>query len=135
MRIAVVGAGSWGTTLADLLVRKSERVRLWAYEPEVAEDINRKHENELYLPGISLAENLQADTDLAGVVDGSEIVVLVCPSHVMRSLLLRLAGKLNRGVIIVNAGKGLENKTLLRMSQVEAEVLPGELDHRHVTLS
>ena len=135
MRIAVVGAGSWGTTLADLLAKKSEQVSLWALEPEVAEDINTRHLNELYLPGILLCRSLRADTDLAAVVSEVEVVVLVCPSHVMRSLLNRLAGHLSRGVIIVNASKGLESKTLLRMSQVEAEVLPGELDCRHVTLS
>ena len=135
VRIAVVGAGGWGTTLADLLAKKSEQVRLWAFEPEVAEDINTRHLNELYLPEISLSRSLSADTDLAAVVSEAEVVVLVCPSHVMRSLLTRLAGHLSRGVIIVNASKGLESKTLLRMSQVEAEVLPGDLDCRHVTLS
>ena len=135
MKIAVVGAGSWGTTLADLLAKKSEQVHLWAFEPEVAEDINTRHLNELYLPGILLCRSIRADTDLAAVVREAEVVVLVCPSHVMRSLLTRLAGHLSRGVIIVNASKGLESKTLLRMSQIEAEILPGELDCRHVTLS
>ena len=135
MKIAVVGAGSWGTTLADLLAKKSEQVHLWAFEPEVAEDINTRHLNELYLPGILLCRSIRADTDLAAVVRKAEVVVLVCPSHVMRSLLTRLAGHLSRGVIIVNASKGLESKTLLRMSQIEAEILPGELDCRHVTLS
>ena len=135
MRIAVIGAGSWGTTLADLLVKKSEQVRLWAFEPEVAEDINTRHLNELYLPGISLAESLRADTDLTEVVNGAEVVVLVCPSHVMRPLLKRLDEDLSRGVILVNASKGLESKTLLRMSQVEQEVLSSELGHRHATLS
>jgi len=91
--------------------------------------------NELYLPGILLCRSIRADTDLAAVVSEAEVVILVCPSHVMRSLLTRLAGHLSRGVIIVNASKGLESKTLLRMSQVEAEVLPGELGCRHVTLS
>ncbi|MFC1537407.1 NAD(P)H-dependent glycerol-3-phosphate dehydrogenase [Gemmatimonadota bacterium] len=69
------------------------------------------------------------------MAEGAEVVLLVCPSHVMRTLLTRLIGHLSRRVIIVNASKGLENKTLLRLSQVEREVIPAELGHRHVTLS
>lgn len=135
MRIAVIGAGSWGTTLADLLAGKSEQVGIWAFEPEVAEDINARHRNELYLPGIALAESLRADTDLGAVARGAEVVVLVCPSHVMRSMLSGLAGHLNSGVVVVNASKGLESGTLLRMSQVEQDVLPAGLGYRHATLS
>jgi len=135
VKIAVIGAGSWGSTLANLLCKKKEEVTLWAYEPEVAGEINRFHRNELYLPGIELEPGLAADTDLEAVVEGAGVVVMVCPSHVMRSLVTRMAGLLSRGVIIVNASKGLETGTLLRMSQVIEEVLPEEIEARLTTLS
>ncbi|MEA2062891.1 MAG: NAD(P)H-dependent glycerol-3-phosphate dehydrogenase [Gemmatimonadota bacterium] len=135
MKTAVIGAGSWGTTLADLLAKKGEEVHLWAFEPEVAEQISSRHVNELFLPGVSLSEKLRVGTDLGQVVSGAEVVVMVCPCHVMRSLLEQLAGHLGSGIILVNASKGLETKTLLRMSQVEQEVLPSRLGCLHVTLS
>jgi len=135
VKIAVIGAGSWGTTLANLLVKKNEDVTLWAYEPEVAEGINRFHRNELFLPEIRLNPRLEATTELETVVQGAGLVLTVCPSHVMRSLVSRLAKNLSKGVIIVNASKGLETRTLQRMSEVIGEVIPKSLDARLATLS
>ena len=135
MKIAVIGAGSWGTTLANLLAKKNEEVTLWAYEPEVAEEINRFQRNELFLPEIALSRRLVATSELDTVVQGAEVVLTVCPSHVMRSLVGRLAKHLSKGAIIVNASKGLETKTLLRMSEVISEVIPASLDARLATLS
>jgi len=135
MKIAVIGAGSWGTTLADLLARKGEQVKLWAYEPEVAEGINRFQRNELFLPEIKLSPRLEATSELETVVQGAEVVLTVCPSHVMRSLVGRVVGELSKGVIIVNASKGLETGTLLRMSEVISQVVPESLGARLATLS
>lgn len=135
MEIAVIGAGSWGTTLANLLAKKNEDVMIWAYEPEVAEGINRFQRNELFLPEIKLSPRLVATSELQTVVQGAEVVLTVCPSHVMRSLVDRIAKHLSKGVIIVNASKGLETRALLRMSEVIREVIPTSLGARLATLS
>jgi len=135
VRIAVIGAGSWGTTLADLLAKKGEEVNIWAYEPEVARQINNSRTNKLFLPGISLNPGLKASTDLNAVVEGSELVLMVCPSHVFRSLLSRLVASLSPGAVIVNATKGIETGTLFRMSEVIRDVVPAEKGARLVTIS
>ncbi|MEA1996350.1 MAG: NAD(P)H-dependent glycerol-3-phosphate dehydrogenase [Gemmatimonadota bacterium] len=135
MRIAVIGAGSWGTTLADLLAGKGEQVTLWAYETGVAEDINSSSRNDLFLPGITLNPELRAGSDLEKVVAGSEVVVTACPSHVMRTLVGRAAGSISKGAVIVNVSKGLETGTLIRMSEVLREVIPAETGARLATLS
>ena len=90
-RVAVLGAGSWGTTLADLLARKGEDVRIWAYEPEVVEAINRRHENPMYLPDCALAPRLAAATDARDTVRGAEVIVSAAPSHAVRAVLGRVA--------------------------------------------
>jgi len=135
LKIAVIGAGSWGTTLANLLAKKGPDVSLWAYEPEVAEGINRFHENELFLPGISLNPKLRAFTDLDSCVSGSEVLVMVCPSHFMRSLLGRMVESISRETIIISASKGLETGTFLRMSEVVCEVFPSEAAYSLAILS
>ncbi len=131
----MIGAGSWGTTLANLFAKKSEDVMLWAYEPEVAEGINRFQRNELFLPEIKLSPRLVATSELETVVQGAQVVLTVCPSHVMRSLVGRVAKHLSKEVVIVNASKGLETRTLLRMSEVIREVIPKSLGDRLATLS
>ena len=135
MKITVIGAGSWGTTLANLLAEKQENVELWAFEREVAEQINRERRNELFLPGIGLCEGLRATNDLEAAVKEAEVVVTVCPSHVLRPLLSSMVPAFSPEVIIVNASKGLEPGTLLRLSQVIGEVLPRSLADRLATLS
>ena len=124
MRIAVLGAGSWGTTLADLLARKGEDVRLWAYEAEVVEAVNASHLNPVFLPGSPLAPSLRAVGDAAEAVKGASIVVSVAPSHALRSVLRRVQGAVPGGTIIVSATKGLESDTLALMSDVIAAELP-----------
>ncbi|MBP2647860.1 MAG: NAD(P)H-dependent glycerol-3-phosphate dehydrogenase [Gemmatimonadetes bacterium] len=124
MRIAVLGAGSWGTTLADLLARKGEDVRLWAYEAEVVEAVNASHLNPVFLPGSPLAPSLRAVGDAAEAVKGASIVVSVAPSHALRSVLRRVQEAVPSGTIIVSATKGLESDTLALMSDVIAAELP-----------
>jgi len=128
----VLGAGSWGTTLADLLARSGHEVTLWAYEPEVVESITARHENELFLEGCPLAPTLQATADLAEAARGVGLVVSVSPSHVVRQVLTRVAPALEPGVILVSATKGIETDTLELMSDVAREALP---PHRFVALS
>ncbi|MCE5270954.1 NAD(P)-dependent glycerol-3-phosphate dehydrogenase [bacterium] len=136
MRIAVVGAGSWGTTLANHLALKGESVCLWAFEPEVVRSIRENHVNEMYLAGVGLEPSLECDNDLEAVIAPAELVLMVCPSHVTRAMLERMRPVLRPGVVLVNASKGIENGSLLRMSQIEAQVL-GEagLEFSHATLS
>lgn len=123
-RVAVLGAGSWGTTLADLLARKGERVRLWAYEPEVAEAVATRRENPLFLPGIPLAPALAATSDLAAALAGAEVVVSVVPSHVLRGVARQAAPAIPPGTLLVSATKGLETDTLALMSDVWAQEAP-----------
>ena len=130
--VAVLGAGSWGTVLANLLAGKGETVRLWAYEPEVVEAINRTHENPLFLPGVRLSADLRAFGDPREAVGGAGVIVSAPPSHVTRAVVDRMREAVAPGVLVVSATKGIENDTLALMSEVFAERLP---DARFVALS
>ncbi len=122
--IAVLGAGSWGTTLANLLACKGERVRIWAFEPEVVEAINRDRENPLFLPGIPLAPGLSALSDPREAVAGSTVIVSAAPSHVVRSVAGQVAGAVAPGALVVSVTKGIDPGALALMSQVFAECVP-----------
>ena len=123
MRCAVFGAGAWGTALADLLARNKHEVRLWAYEPDVVETINRSHENVRFLRGHPIAESIQAMGDLNTAASGAELVVFATPSHVLRSIVKGVAAALPGSVPLVVATKGIEKQTLCLMTQiVEQEV-------------
>jgi glycerol-3-phosphate dehydrogenase (NAD(P)+) len=122
--VAVLGAGAWGTALADHLARKGETVRLWAYEPEVAESVNARHENALFFAGRMLAPTLTASNDLATVLAGARVVVSVVPSHVTRRVWLQAAAAIAPGTPLIVATKGLEPDSLAMMSEVAAEVVP-----------
>ena len=121
--VAVLGAGSWGTTLADLLARKGETVRLWAYESEVVESVNREHRNPVFLPQAELAPSLRAFGDPVETVAGAEVVLSVIPSHAVRSVVARLPKALGAGALVVSATKGIEPESLKLMSQVLEETL------------
>ena len=122
--VAVLGAGSWGTTLANLLATKGETVRLWAYEPEVVEAVNRRHVNPVFLPEIPLAPSLRAYDDAQEAVAGASVIVSAAPSHAVRSVISRLAGGVKPGTLVISATKGIETDTLALMSAVFAECLP-----------
>jgi len=122
--IAVLGAGSWGTTLANLLAVKGETVRLWAYEAEAVETINREHENTLFLPGFPLSHHLRAYDDAREAVTGVSIIVSAAPSHAVRSVVTGLADDVEDGALVVSATKGIETDTLSLMSGVFEECLP-----------
>ena len=124
-KIGVVGAGSWGTALADLLAGKGYAVDLWAYEPEVARSINEDRENRLFLPEIILEKGLRASNDLAGVVSGKDMVLMVTPTHETRRVAGIAAPHIPDDAIVVSASKGIENQTLLTMTGVLGELLPG----------
>ena len=131
-RCGVLGAGSWGTTLADLLAKQGHDVRLWAFEPEVAEQINRDRINRTYLAGCPLHEGIRASSDPLEVVPEVDVLLVATPSHATRAVLCRVATQLPADAVVVCATKGLEPESLHRMSQVAAVCLP---DNPFVTLS
>ena len=134
-KIAVVGAGSWGTAIADLLATKGYQVDLWVFEKEVRDHIEKFHENKLFLPDHTLAPNLSSSNDLAGVVSAKDLIVIVVPSHVMRAVTQKMAGHLSAGTIITSASKGIEQKTHLTMSGVIKENLPEVAAERMAVMS
>jgi glycerol-3-phosphate dehydrogenase (NAD(P)+) len=123
-RVAVVGGGAWGTTLADLLARKGDVVSLWAREPEVVAGINQSHLNRLFLPGSPVAEGVRAHGDLGEAVRGAEVVVSATPSHVVREVMARAAGAIAGRTLVVSVSKGLEPERLTTLSCALREVLP-----------
>ena len=123
-RIAVIGAGAWGTGLAMVLGRNgTHQVRLWANEPEVVESIAATRINAQFLPGFTLPESIVATGDFATALRDAEIVVSVMPSQHCRALFERMAHSLEPGTLFVSCTKGLENGTLLRMTEVIVDVL------------
>lgn len=135
MRIAVIGAGSWGTALANLLAKKGLEVILWAYERELVERLQTTWVNDLYLAEIKLDGRMQFTADLAAAVNGRQVVVLVSPSQVMRRVVEQLRPHLERDCLLVSAAKGIENDTLLLMSEVLEQVLGGAVASRCAYLS
>ncbi len=135
MRIAVIGAGSWGTALANLLSKKGDDVTLWVYEGDLAARLPATRVNDLYLDGIDLDERLQYTGELAAAVRGREAVVLVSPSQVLRRVLEQLRPALPEECLLVSAAKGVENDSLLLMSEVLAEVLGPQAAARSAYLS
>ncbi len=124
MRVAVIGAGAWGTALAIVLGRKADhRVRLWANESDVCEGIARERVNLRFLPGVTLPAAIESTNDLAVALEGAETVVSVMPSQHCRELFERMAPNLHPEVLFVSCTKGLEDGTLLRMSEVITDAL------------
>jgi glycerol-3-phosphate dehydrogenase (NAD(P)+) len=125
MRCTVVGAGAWGTALADLLARNGHEVRLWAYEPDVVESINSKHENLRFLRGHALSPFVKALGDVQRAVEGAELVTLATPSQVLRGIVKTASGSLPRSAPLVVATKGIEKGTLCLMTEVAEQEIPG----------
>ena len=125
MSLAVLGGGSWGTALGGQLCRAGHGVRLWLRDAAVAEEINRRHRNHAYLPGIELPPELSATTDLAEAVSGAGTVFVVIPSEFCRGVYRQLRAHARDNAVIVSGTKGIEIDTLRRMSEVAAEEVPG----------
>jgi glycerol-3-phosphate dehydrogenase (NAD(P)+) len=123
--IGVVGAGSWGTALANLLAVKGFAVDHWVYEAEVKAQMLEKKENQRFLPGVILSDNLQPTGDLESVVAGKDLVLVATPSHVTRRTIARCANAIGSETAVVSASKGIENQTHLTMSGVLAQIIPG----------
>jgi glycerol-3-phosphate dehydrogenase (NAD(P)+) len=121
--LAIIGAGAWGTALAIVLAPRFSRIRLWVYEEDLAVRMKPSRENDLYLPGCLLPANVEPLGDLATALDGAGIVLSVVPSHLVRELYQRMLPFVVESMLFVSATKGLENDSLLRMSEVMREVL------------
>jgi glycerol-3-phosphate dehydrogenase (NAD(P)+) len=124
MQVAVIGGGSWGTTVAHLCAQNAPTT-LWARRAQVAEEVHERHTNSAYLPGFALAPSLRSTTSLEAAVAGADLLVMGVPSHGMRSTAKALAAHLRPWVPVVSLSKGLEEGSLLRMTQVLEEELPG----------
>src|SRR2546426_12301642 len=124
-RFAVVGAGAWGTALACHLARLEHAVTMWAYEPEVAEEITTRHSNSVYLPGVSLPEGIRAAADARQVVAGAEVVIFVPPSGHLRAVSAPAAPGGPPDAAVVGATKGIEERTATLMSMVLGGTMPG----------
>jgi glycerol-3-phosphate dehydrogenase (NAD(P)+) len=129
MRLAVIGAGSWGTTVAALGLRNAEHVSLWARRPELAERISAAGENADYLPGRALGA-VVATARLDEALDGADVVALAVPSHGFRSVLTEAAPFVPPDALLLSLAKGLEQGSLKRMTEVAADLLPGHADGR-----
>lgn len=127
-KIAVIGAGSWGTTFAKVLVDAGNEVMLWSRRPELAEEINLTHRNGDYIPGINLPHGLVATSDIAEVLRGAEQVYIAVPSQSLRANLEEWGKLIEPGAIIVSLMKGVEQGSGLRMSEVIIDVLKIEPD-------
>ena len=134
-RIAVIGAGSWGTALSIVAGRAGHEVRLWSRNREVVEEINREHVNSRYLAAHAIPLQVAATCELSDALRGAELVLLVAPSHVTRELVTRMLPCLEPEMIFVSATKGIEIETGKRVSQVLDEVLSEHFEPRFVCLS
>ncbi|HLE19537.1 MAG TPA: NAD(P)H-dependent glycerol-3-phosphate dehydrogenase [Vicinamibacteria bacterium] len=135
MRISVIGAGSWGTALARLAALQDHPVRLWAYETEVIESIRVRRVNELFLPDIELPSSLFVTNDLAETTRSAEILLIAVPSQHVREVLVKVAPHVPPDALLVSATKGIEEETLLRMSEVIEQVMRPNGESRVVVLS
>jgi glycerol-3-phosphate dehydrogenase (NAD(P)+) len=135
-RIAVLGAGGWGTTLAILLGENGHLVTLWEFFPEQSERLLRERENRKFLPGVAIPESISITSDLGAALSRARLVVFAVPSHTVRETAQALAasGALEPSAIVVNASKGIEEDTLLRMSEVLADEIPVD-PHRICTIA
>jgi glycerol-3-phosphate dehydrogenase (NAD(P)+) len=121
-RVAVMGAGSWGTAFAMILADAGSDVVMWSRDDDVTQQINRDHVNERYHPGIRLPDSLRATSDEREALDGAPLVVLAVPAQSLRDNLARWRADLEAGSVLVSLMKGIEIGTTLRMSQVIEEV-------------
>jgi len=120
----VVGAGSWGTTVASLVAHNAETT-LWARRDDLVDEINSRHTNSAYLPSATLPDTLRASSDLDALIAAADVVAMAVPSQGFRDVAARVANSIGATTPVVSLSKGLERSTLMRMSQVLEESMPG----------
>lgn len=131
-KIGVLGGGSWGTSLAILLAKKGNDVTIWLRDKEQVNSINETKENKKYLPGIKLPDNISISSDLEETNYKKDLILLSVPTHGIRQVLNSCKSTIKKEQIILNVSKGIENQSLLRISQIVEEILPG---NRYAVLS
>jgi glycerol-3-phosphate dehydrogenase (NAD(P)+) len=134
-RLAIVGAGGWGTALAVIFSRAGKPVRLWAHGPDTAAALRTQRTNPVYLPGVRIPDDVVLAETLQEVMEGSTIVIVATPSHVLRTVMMQVAPFTSSEMSFVSAVKGIENDTLMRMSEVIADVLAPKFTPRTAVLS
>ena len=135
MNVAVLGAGAWGTALAKVLADKQHPTTIWAHRREVADTINERHVNTRYLPSAELPPTLRATPDLEEALRGAELVVVVIPSHGLRAVMRDARDHVPGNALLCSASKGIENDSLMLMSDVLLEELGHAVQHRLTYLS
>ena len=134
-KIGIIGAGSWGSTLAHLLAEEGHAVDLWVYETELADIIRNQHENTFYLPGFQLSSHIHPTDSLEYVIRGKRLLVMAVPSHVYRNVAEQILDFLQDQTTILSVTKGIENDTLLTMSGIWRAILPPSKDIELATLA
>ena len=126
MRASVIGLGAFGTALANTLASRCDEVRAWARESKVVDSINGPRENKTYLPGIAVSPRVRATLSLEEALGGAELVVFATPSHATRDVLRNALPFLHEHVPLLTVAKGIENETLMTMTQLLEDCLPEE---------
>lgn len=134
-KIAVIGAGAWGTAMAVMLADRGHDVSLWMYERDLAEETSLRRENRVYLPGLILPQSIHVTPDMEIAVRGRTVILSVVPSHTVRSVTAQYASFISDDAIIISASKGIENNTLMLLSDVFRVTLPPGLHNRLCFLS
>ena len=134
-RLAIIGSGSWGTALGIVLAPRFEEVRLWAHEPDLVRRMSESRVNDVFLPGFELPPAVRPTADLSAALDGCGTVLSVMPSHHVRAVYEQMLPDLEPSMEFVSATKGIENGTLLRMSEVIREVVSRRFEPRVAVLS
>ncbi|MDH5541434.1 MAG: NAD(P)-dependent glycerol-3-phosphate dehydrogenase [Nitrospinota bacterium] len=132
--ISVIGGGAWGTALANHLAVNGNKVIIWAYEKEVADDINARHQNSVFLKDIDLSPNITATNSIEEASKGN-ILIFAAPSHVMEGIVRQMAKFVKPDAVIVSVTKGIENEKLRLPSQIFEELLPKEISKKLVCFS
>lgn len=135
MKIAIIGAGSWGTTLALLLFSNGHQVSIWSYREEDYQNILHKRENVVFLPGIKIPEQIEVTRELNETIRNSDLLVTAVPSQHLRSVISNIPYRDIAEKIIVNVAKGIEIETLKTMSEVIAELFPERSREKTVVIS
>lgn len=125
IRAGIIGGGSWGTALAQLLTTNNISVDLWVYEKELVDDINKRRENTIFMPSIKLSEKITATNEIEKAIENKNLIVFVTPSHFTKHIVDSVHNILPENVPIICASKGIESDTLMTMDEVMHYVLPG----------
>lgn len=135
MKICVLGAGGWGTTLSILLYYNGHDVTLWEYKKSYAKELNKYRVNHIYLPGVQIPQEIKISNDLEDSCFDKNLIVIAVPSQHIREVIKKLSFSIIKNSILVNVSKGIENKTLYTISQVITDVFPRISDSQLSILS